>query len=206
MHIGCSLTRIDAFDKVTGKAQYTDDLCPRNALVARVLHASIANGTVLGFDLAEALQVDGVVKIITCFDVPDRPFDTGTHPWSNDPALQGIEDRHLLNRRVRYYGDDIAAVVATDEISAHKALSLIRVRYEESPPVPVSYTHLDVYKRQRFHSPYFIPAKKQRASFFNASAAQACICATETGFVRMPSPRSAALFASSQASSPANRT
>lgn len=135
MHIGCSLTRIDAFDKVTGKAQYTDDLCPRNALVARVLHASIANGTVLGFDLAEALQVDGVVKIITCFDVPDRPFDTGTHPWSNDPALQGIEDRHLLNRRVRYYGDDIAAVVATDEISAHKALSLIRVRYEESPPV-----------------------------------------------------------------------
>lgn len=134
MHIGCSLTRIDAFDKITGKAQYTDDLCPRNALVARVLHASIANGTVLGFDLAEALQVKGVVKIITCFDVPDRPFDTGTHPWSKDPALQGIEDRHLLNRRVRYYGDDIAAVVATDEISAHKALSLIRVRYKESPP------------------------------------------------------------------------
>ena len=56
MHIGCSLTRIDALDKVTGKAQYTDDLCPRNALVARVLHASIANGTVLGFDLAEALH------------------------------------------------------------------------------------------------------------------------------------------------------
>ncbi|MEI3130534.1 MAG: hypothetical protein V8S89_06960 [Oscillospiraceae bacterium] len=55
-------------------------------------HAScmpIANGTVLGFDLAEALQVEGVVKIITCFDVPDRPFDTGTHPWSEDPALQG---------------------------------------------------------------------------------------------------------------------
>jgi xanthine dehydrogenase molybdenum-binding subunit len=110
--IGTSLKRVDAFDKVTGKAKYTPDLIPPHALVAKVLHSTIANGWVKDFDLSEAWNVEGVVEIVTCFDVPDIQFPTAGHPWSTDPKHQDIADRKLLNARVRCYADDIAAVIA----------------------------------------------------------------------------------------------
>ena len=44
MEVGKSVCRVDAFDKATGRAKYCDDLCDRSALVARVLHSTIANG------------------------------------------------------------------------------------------------------------------------------------------------------------------
>ncbi len=50
--IGSSAKRVDAFDKVTGKAKYTPDTVPAHALWAKVLHSTIANGWVKEFDLA----------------------------------------------------------------------------------------------------------------------------------------------------------
>ena len=135
MSIGESVKRVDAYEKVTGRAKYTDDLCPRNALIAKVLHSTIANGWVKKLEIDEALKVKGVVKIVTFFDVPNYPFPTAGHPWSTDPKHQDVADRLLLNQRVRYYGDDIAAVIAEDEVAATKALSLIEVTYEELPPI-----------------------------------------------------------------------
>ncbi len=70
-----------------------------------------------------------MVKVLTCFDGPDIQYPTPGHPsgaWTK--AHQDVSDRKLLNRRVRaFYGDDIAAVVAEDEITARRALELIRV-------------------------------------------------------------------------------
>ena len=43
MVVGKSYKRVDAFDKVTGRAKYTDDLCGKDALIARILHATIGN-------------------------------------------------------------------------------------------------------------------------------------------------------------------
>ena len=103
-------------------------------------------------------------------------------PWSVELAHQDVADRNILTGRVRYYGDDIAAVVAEDEITAQRALlSLIHICCSEGacgactviidgktckacvPDTdlldgrtvitvegPVSYTHLDVYKRQAY--------------------------------------------------------
>jgi xanthine dehydrogenase molybdenum-binding subunit len=133
MSVGESIPRVDAWEKVTGRAKYTDDLVDRNALVGKVLHSTIANGLVTKMDTSEAEKTPGVVKVITCFDVPDFPFPTAGHPWSTDPKHWDPMDRRLLNRRVRLYGDDIAAVIALDEISAARALRAIRVEYEEYP-------------------------------------------------------------------------
>ena len=133
MEIGRSIHRVDAYDKVTGRAMYTDDLRGQGALVAKILHSTIANGLVTGMDLTEARAVPGVVKILTCFDVPDIQYPTPGHPWSVEEAHQDVSDRKLLNRRVRIHGDDIAVVVAEDEIAAQKALDAIRVTYEEYP-------------------------------------------------------------------------
>ncbi|WP_332447818.1 xanthine dehydrogenase subunit XdhA [Sphaerochaeta sp.] len=133
--IGSSLNRVDAFDKVTGKAKYTPDLVPPHTLVAKVLHSTIANGWVKEFDLSEAWKVEGVVEIVTCFDVPSIQFPTAGHPWSTEPKHQDIADRKLLNARVRCYSDDIAAVIAENEIAAEEAIRCIKVTYEEYQPI-----------------------------------------------------------------------
>lgn len=135
MSVGKSIKRVDAFDKVTGRAQYTADLCDKRALIAKVLPSTIAHGRVTSMDISQAEKVKGVVKIITCFEVPDVPFPTAGHPWTTDPEHQDIADRLLLNEHVRYYGDEIALVIAEDEISAKQALDKIRVEYEEYPHV-----------------------------------------------------------------------
>ena len=64
--IGKSVKRVDAFEKVTGRAKYTDDLCGRNAYVAKVMHSTIAHGYVKSIDTSEAEKIPGVVKIVTC--------------------------------------------------------------------------------------------------------------------------------------------
>ena len=132
-NVGKSVTRVDAFDKVTGRAKYTDDLCEKNALIIRVVRSTIAHGIVKSVDISEAQKVPGVVRIFTCFDVPDIKFGTAGHPWSLDPHHQDTADRRLLNRHVRYYGDDVAAVVAEDDISAVQAARLVKIEYEELP-------------------------------------------------------------------------
>ena len=134
VYTGQSVKRIDAYDKVTGKTKYTDDLCDRSAYIARVLHSTIANGRVVSIDTSEAEQIPGVVKILTCFDARETHlYPTAGHPWSTDPEHQDIADRMVLTERVRFYGDDIAAVVAEDEVSAAQALKKIKVEYEEYP-------------------------------------------------------------------------
>ena len=131
--IGKSVPRVDAYEKVTGRAKFTEDLLPKRCLVAKVLHATIGNGIVKSIDTSEAEIMEGVVKVVTFHDVPDHCYPTPGHPWSVELAHQDVADRNLLTGRVRYYGDDIAAVVAEDEIIASRALKKIKVEYEEYP-------------------------------------------------------------------------
>ena len=131
--VGKSVTRVDAREKATGRARYTDDLCGREALVVKICHSAIAHGFVKSVDTAAAEAIPGVVKVLTCFDVPDIPFPTAGHPWSTDPGHQDVADRLLLNRHVRYYGDEVAVVIAGDEVAAAQGVRALKVEYEELP-------------------------------------------------------------------------
>ena len=131
--IGKSVPRVDAYEKVTGRAKFTDDMILDKCLVAKVYHAKIGNGIVKSIDTSEAEALDGVVKVVTFKDVPNHCYPTPGHPWSVELAHQDIADRNILTGRIRYYGDDIAAVVAEDEVTAARALRLIKVEYEEYP-------------------------------------------------------------------------
>lgn len=133
--VGQSIKRVDAYEKVTGRARFTDDLILNRCLIAKVLHAPIANGIVTSIDTSGAEALDGVVKVVTFHDVPKHTYPTPGHPWSVGQSHQDVADRHLLTGRIRYYGDDIAAVVAEDEVTASRALKLIKAEYEEYPPV-----------------------------------------------------------------------
>ena len=96
--VGKAEVRVDAFDKATGRTKYYEDLMPRDALYVRIKHATIAHGFVKSVDTSAAEQIPGVVKVLTCFDVPEHPFPTAGHPWSMDPGHQDVADRHLRCR------------------------------------------------------------------------------------------------------------
>ena len=133
--VGRPLKRVDAFDKVTGRAKYCYDLLPADHLVAKMVLATVGNGRVVSIDTSEAEEIPGVVGVYTCFDpdLPQQPFGTAGHPWSCDPGHQDIQDRNILTQRVRQYGDVVAAVVAEDTVAADRAVRAVKVEYEEYP-------------------------------------------------------------------------
>lgn len=135
--VGRSHKRVDAVDKVTGRGMFTDDLCPRPCLEARILHATIGNGRVVSIDTSEAEKVEGVVAVYTCFDVPDWVYPVAGHPWYADSKAEKRDlcDRKLLDSRVRFYGDNIAVVVGEDTVACDRGLRAIKVEYEEYPVV-----------------------------------------------------------------------
>ena len=131
--VGKSAIRVDAFEKATGRAKYMDDLCDRSALIVKICHSTIAHGYVRAVDSSAAEAIPGVVKVLTCFDVPEWTFPTAGHPWSLDPNHQDVADRNLLNRHVRYYGDEVAVVIAENEVAAVQGVRALKVEYEELP-------------------------------------------------------------------------
>lgn len=145
--VGDSVNRVDGFDKVTGRTKYYEDVIPKDALYIRIKHSDIAHGEVLSIDTSEAKKIPGVVKVLTCFDVPDTTFATAGHPWSMDPSHHDIADRNLLNKHVRYWGDDIAVVIADDEVSAKQGVRALNVEYEQFPVV------LDTFKAMKNDAP-----------------------------------------------------
>ena len=121
--IGAPVIRQDAHDKAIGRTKYVDDRCDSGALCTRILHSTVANGIVKSIDTSEAEKVPGVVRVFTCFDIKEKHyFPTPGHPWSVDPHHQDIADRLVLTDHPLYYGDDIAAVVAEDEVAAAQAV------------------------------------------------------------------------------------
>lgn len=154
MAIGKRQIRVDAVDKVLGRAKYTEDMLCENALVARILHAKIAHGYVKSIDASEALKIPGVVRVFTGFDVPDHPFPTAGHPWSMDPAHQDVADRFLLVKHVKFYGDDVAVVVAENDVAADQGVRALKVEYEELPFV------LDVQEAMQDDAPQLHEAYK----------------------------------------------
>ena len=132
-NVGKSVPRVDAYEKAAGRAKYVDDLCGREALIARVVHSAVAHGFVRSIRTEAAEAVPGVVKVLTCFDVPDIPFPTAGHPWSTDPEHQDTADRRLLNRHVRYWGDDVAVVLAENEVAAAQGAAALEAEYDVLP-------------------------------------------------------------------------
>lgn len=122
--LGVSIPRVDAVDKVTGRAVYTADLHLPNMLHGKILGSPIAHGMIKRVDTSRAEALEGVVAVITGADVPDTMH--GVSPARYDEYV-------LAKQKVRHVGDPVAAVAAIDERTAEQALSLIEIEYEELP-------------------------------------------------------------------------
>jgi len=124
--VGERVVRSDTLAKVTGQARYTADLKLPKMLTAKVLRSPLPHAKILGVDLSGALRVPGVKAAIS-------GFDTYGIKWG---VFRYTQDHDMLPRdKVRYVGEDVAAVAAVDEETALEALSRIRVDYEPLPAV-----------------------------------------------------------------------
>jgi len=131
--VGKSVQRLDAIEKVTGRARYSEDFFERDMLVGKVLRSPHAHAIVKSVDVSKALALPGVEAVLLPRDLPGQKFATAGHPWSLDPAHQDVADRLILTEKARFVGDAVAAVVAVDLLTAERALHLIEVEYEVLP-------------------------------------------------------------------------
>lgn len=134
MAIGQSKQRLDAEAKVTGRARYTDDMACRVCGTPPMCTAPSPTAWSFPSMPRKRWPCPGVEAVFTADDVPGFLFPTAGHPYSMDPSHGDVADRLLLTKHVRYYGDEVAVVVARDGLTARKAAHLVKVEYE---PLPV---------------------------------------------------------------------
>jgi len=118
--------RLDAPDKATGRARYVDDLKLPGMLYGAILHSPLPHAKILNIDTSKAERLVGVKAIVTAKEAPRVKY--GVSPARYDETLFCVD-------KVRYIGDEVAAVAAVDLETAQEALSLIKVDYEELPGV-----------------------------------------------------------------------
>ena len=104
--IGKRIPRLSGKDKVTGKAKYTFDINRQGMLYGRILRSEVPHANVVSVDLSEAEAMPGVKAV-----------------------LQLVE----VGRKIRYQGQEIAAVAAETDDIARDAIRRIRVDLEELP-------------------------------------------------------------------------
>ena len=124
--VGKRLPKVDAPDKATGRAIYTDDISVPNMIYGKLLLSPVAHANIISIDTTKAKALPGVKVILTGKDVPDVTY--GTSPPRYDENI-------LAKNKVRYVGDVVAAVAAIDEETCYEAIKLIDVEYEELPAV-----------------------------------------------------------------------
>lgn len=116
--VGQALPRRDLRDKLTGEARYVADLKLPGMLYGQILRSPHPHANILSIDTSAAAQLPGVQALITPFDVP---------------LGKVAPDMSVLDTRVRFVGDEVAAVAADDPETARQSLQLIRVEYETLP-------------------------------------------------------------------------
>ncbi|MFW6410084.1 MAG: xanthine dehydrogenase family protein molybdopterin-binding subunit [Halanaerobiales bacterium] len=129
-YVGQNITFSDMEDKVTGKIKYVGDNSSSDLLYTKLVLSEVARGEIVNIDTKKAKEVDGVVKIYTAENTPEKKYNA--FHWYK--GKESLEDERVLSEEARYYGDRIAAVVAEDREAAEKAAKLIEVEYNELEP------------------------------------------------------------------------
>ena len=127
--VGKDVPRTDATTKARGAAIYTDDMKLPGMLHGRILRSPLAHARIKHIDTSRAAALPGVKCIITAGDTPKIKYGN----WRLFPETQ--DEHPLAVDKVRFIGDEVAAVAAIDKDTAEEALELIKVEYEELPAV-----------------------------------------------------------------------
>ncbi|HIM82038.1 MAG TPA: xanthine dehydrogenase family protein molybdopterin-binding subunit [Dehalococcoidia bacterium] len=133
-HIGKRPIRPDGVDKVIGRAQYGPDITLKGLLHGKVLRSPYAHARIKSIDTSEAEDYPGVRAIITAQDLPFASLSK-EELGAGYQALKFASDHVLAGGKVLFKGHPVAAVAAANPHVAEEAAKLIKVEYEELPPV-----------------------------------------------------------------------
>ena len=120
--VGTRVQRLDGFEKVTGTGKFVADIALPGMLVGKILRSPHPHARIVRIDTSRARKVPGVRAVVTAEDTPKRTWGA----FVKDQPIMAID-------KVRYVGEEVAAVAAMDEATAEEALRLIEVEYEELP-------------------------------------------------------------------------
>jgi len=122
--VGKRVPRLDVLPRVLGEAKFSADLSLPGMLHAKVLRSPHAHARILNIDASRAERLPGVKAVVSGKDV--LPYKWGVFAYTRDQQL-------IPKEKVRYFGEEVAAVAAVDEDTAFEALELIKVDYEPLP-------------------------------------------------------------------------
>src|SRR4030095_16562212 len=131
--IGRATPRVDAVERVTGKATYTNDVQLPGMLYARILRSPHPHARIRKIDVSKALALPGVKTVLThenCEVVFGAGGISGGQQYNDDIKKITKHRRYVFNNPVRFVGDPVAAVAAVNRHVAEEALRLIQVDYD----------------------------------------------------------------------------
>ena len=128
--LGKSVQRVDALNKVTGKAVYPGDINLPNQAYMKILFAKRPHAIIKKIDTSKAEAMEGVIAVFTAKDVPINEYGM---IMPDQPVLCGPGSDKLNADRVRFIGDQVALVVAETPGIASNACELIEVEYKDLP-------------------------------------------------------------------------
>lgn len=132
--VGTRVPRPDGVEKVTGRAKFGADYTLPDQIYGRVLRSPHAHARIRGIDTSKAEALKGVYAVITGADLPEIPSEeafVGEGPMNFRDMARNV----IARDKVLYEGHAVAAVAATSQSIARKALKLIEVDYEVLPHV-----------------------------------------------------------------------
>ena len=129
--VGAPIVKKDAMALVTGKPVYTADIAPRDCLVVKVLRSPYAHAMITEIDCAVAKKLPGIECVLTYKDVPQKRFTLAGQTFPEPSPY----DRLILDRHLRFVGDAVAIIAGQTEAQVDHAMRLIKVKYQELPPV-----------------------------------------------------------------------
>ena len=131
--LGRPLPRLEDRPLVTGSGRFIGDISFPHQLHMRVVRSPYAHAMVQAVEIAAALNAPGVVAVWTAADIADLPPIDFRDPANE--ALRPYRQPLLATDRLRYVGEPVAAVFATDAYLAEDAADLVTIAAEERPPV-----------------------------------------------------------------------
>jgi len=129
--VGHNLRKVDGVKLVTGGAAFTDDIDLLGLLYGKILASPYAHARIRRIDTSKARRLPGVHAVLTYRDVPRVPHTTAGQAWPEPSPY----DTYLLDSKVRFVGDRVAAVAAETRAIAERAIQLIDVEYEVLPAI-----------------------------------------------------------------------